>query len=176
MSNPSDRTTPAEPEGMGPQAALRLEYAIIALGIVALILIFQPFSVTLFAIGSGLVVLAGLINNLLPLAQPGVKARSVVTIAMVVAMIFGIVLLVSIAGRLSLWRHAADPARSEHRGRQGHGCSAEILGAWLHAIRRRGDCRTGIDHLVAQPLCALGAVPHYARGRSDHRHLRHQGG
>ena len=76
---------------------MRLEYFIIGLGIFALILIFQPFSVTLFAIGSVLVVLAGLVNNLLPLAQPGVKVRSVVTIAMVVAMIFCIVLLVSIA-------------------------------------------------------------------------------
>jgi hypothetical protein len=82
--------------GMTPKAALRLEFFIIGLGIFALILIFQPFSLTLFAIGSGLVVLAGLINNLLPLAQPGVPVRSVITVGMVVAMIFCIVLLVSI--------------------------------------------------------------------------------
>ena len=82
--------------GMSPAAALRLEFFIIGLGLFALILIFQPFSLTLFAIGSGLVVLAGLINNLLPLAQPGVPARSVVTVGMVVAMVFCIVLLVSI--------------------------------------------------------------------------------
>lgn len=86
-----------EQEGMSPQAALRLEYFIIGLGIFALILIFQPFSLTLFAIGSVVVVLAGLINNLLPLAQPGVKLRSVINIAMIVAMIFCIVLLISIA-------------------------------------------------------------------------------
>ncbi len=79
-----------------PRCALRLEYFIIGLGIFALVLIFQPFSLTLFAIGSGLVVLAGLVNNLLPLAQPGVPVRSVVTVALVVAMIFCIVLLVSI--------------------------------------------------------------------------------
>ena len=42
------------------------------------------------------VVVAGLVNNLLPLAQPGVQARSVITVAMVVAMIFCIVLLVAI--------------------------------------------------------------------------------
>ena len=84
-------------QGMTRQAALRLEYFIIGLGIFALILIFQPFSVTLFAIGACLVVVAGLINNLLPMAQPGVKLRSVITIAMVVAMIFCIVLLVAIA-------------------------------------------------------------------------------
>lgn len=82
--------------GMGGVAALRMEYAIIALGVLALIMIFQPFSLTIFAIGCGLVVLAGLVNNLLPLAQPQVPARSVVTIAMVVAMIFCIVLLISI--------------------------------------------------------------------------------
>jgi cytochrome c biogenesis factor len=82
--------------GMGPVAALRLEYAIIGLGVLALLLIFQPFSITLFTIGCILVVLAGLVNNLLPLAQPGVSARSVVKIAMVVAMIFCIALLVSI--------------------------------------------------------------------------------
>ena len=40
--------------------------------------------------------LAGLVNNLLPLAQPGVPKRSVVKVALVVAMIFCIVLLVSI--------------------------------------------------------------------------------
>ena len=79
-----------------PKSALKMEYAIIGLGILALVMIFQPFSITLFTIGSMLVVLAGLINNLLPLAQPGVKIRSIITIAMVVAMIFCITLLVSI--------------------------------------------------------------------------------
>ena len=83
--------------GMTARAALRLEFFIIGLGLFALVLIFQPFSLTLFAIGSGLVVLAGLVNNLLPLAQPGVPLRSVAVVALVVAMIFCIVLLVSIA-------------------------------------------------------------------------------
>jgi hypothetical protein len=83
--------------GMSPKEALRLEFFIIGLGLLALVLIFQPFSLTLFAIGSGLVVLAGLVNNLLPLAQPGVSARTVVKVALVVAMIFCIVLLVSIS-------------------------------------------------------------------------------
>ena len=82
--------------GMSPRSALRLEFFIIGLGLFALVLIFQPFSLTLFAIGSGLVVLAGLVNNLLPLAQPGVSVRSVVVVSLVVAMIFCIVLLVSI--------------------------------------------------------------------------------
>ena len=81
---------------MSPAAARKLEYMIIGLGVLALLMIFQPFNISLFAIGCILVVLAALINNLLPLAQPGVPARSVVTAAMIVAMIFCIVLLVSI--------------------------------------------------------------------------------
>ena len=87
----------ATERGMTPQAAWRLEAFIIGLGIFALILIFQPFSLTLFAVGSGLVVLAALINNLLPLAEPGVPPRTVVLVGLIVAMIFCIVVLVAIA-------------------------------------------------------------------------------
>ena len=83
-------------KGLSTIGALRLEAFIIGLGILALLLIFQPFSITLFAIGSGLVVLAGLINNLLPLAKPGVKVRTIITVALVVALIFCCVLLISI--------------------------------------------------------------------------------
>jgi len=83
-------------KGLSPSGALRLEALIIGLGILALLLIFQPFSITLFAIGSGLVVLAGLVNNLLPLARPGTRVRTIVTVALVVALIFCCVLLISI--------------------------------------------------------------------------------
>jgi hypothetical protein len=85
------------PDGsLTPAGALRLEAFIIGLGILALILIFQPLSLTLFAIGSGLVVLAGLINNLLPLARPGTRIRTLVSVTLVVALVFCIVLLISI--------------------------------------------------------------------------------
>lgn len=83
--------------GMGPKAALRLEIFIIGLGLLALVMIFQPFSMTVFAIGSGLVVVAGLINNLLPLARPSVSLWTVLKVALVVIMIFCIALLISIA-------------------------------------------------------------------------------
>jgi cytochrome c biogenesis factor len=82
--------------GMSAITARKLEYGIIGLGVLALVMIFQPFSLTLFTIGAMLVVIAGLTNNLLPLAQPGVPPRTVVTVAMGVAMIFCIVLLVAI--------------------------------------------------------------------------------
>ena len=83
-------------EGMTPSAARKLEHTIIGLGVLALLMIFQPFNILLFAIWCVLVVLAGLFNNLLPLAQAGVSKRSVVDAAMIVAMIFCIVLLVAI--------------------------------------------------------------------------------
>jgi hypothetical protein len=83
-------------EGMSVSTARRIEFTIIGLGILALVLIFQPFSITVFTFGCMLVVLAGLLNNLLPMAQPGVKFSAFITVTMVVAMIFGIVLLVSI--------------------------------------------------------------------------------
>jgi hypothetical protein len=78
-------------------AARRLEWSIIALGIVALALIFQPFSLTMFGIGCGLVVFAGLANNLLPLCQPGTTVRSIVVATVIVAFAFIVVMLVSIA-------------------------------------------------------------------------------
>jgi hypothetical protein len=82
--------------GLTPTAARTLEYSIIGLGVFALLMIFQPFNISLFTVGCALIVLAGLVNNLLPLAQPGVPKRSLVTVAMVVAMIFCIVLLAAI--------------------------------------------------------------------------------
>ena len=88
---------PDIPGGMSKSVALRLEMFIIGLGLFGLVLIFQPFSITLFGVGSAIVVLAGLVNNLLPMAQPGVPLRSVLTIGLVVAMIFCIVLLLSIS-------------------------------------------------------------------------------
>lgn len=83
-------------QGMTPKFALRLEFFIIGIGVLALFLIFQPFSMALFAVGSMLVVVAGLMNNLLPMAKPGVQFQSVIRTGMIVLMIFCIVLLISI--------------------------------------------------------------------------------
>lgn len=88
--------TQAPEKTLSAGGALRLEAFIIGLGILALLLIFQPLSITLFAIGSGLVVLAALLNNLLPLAKPGTRIRSIVTVALVVALIFCCALLIAI--------------------------------------------------------------------------------
>jgi len=81
--------------GMKPGTARALEYTIIGIGVTALILIFQPFSLALFGVGCGLVVLAGLANNLLPLSQPGVPVSSVVRAAVIVAVLFLVVTALS---------------------------------------------------------------------------------
>ena len=91
--SPSARET----VGLSPSAASRLEWSIIGLGVVALALIFQPFSLALYGLGCALVVLAGLANNLLPLCQPGTTLRSIVIAAVIVALAFFAVMLISIA-------------------------------------------------------------------------------
>jgi hypothetical protein len=82
---------------MSAQTATRLEFAIIGLGFFALLLIFQPFSLALFGGGCALVIVAGLVNNLLPLCQPGVPIRSLVNCGLIVAGIFVALLIVAIA-------------------------------------------------------------------------------
>jgi len=83
--------------GMSPPAAQRLEWTFIGLGILALALIFQPFSLTLYGLGCALVVFAGLANNLLPLCQPGVTYRSLFIAALIVALAFCVIMLISIS-------------------------------------------------------------------------------
>ena len=79
-------------EGMSVKTATYVEYGIIGLGILALVLIFQPFSLTLFGVDCALVIFAGLINNLLPLCEPGVPLATLVRMALV---IFGIFIAVT---------------------------------------------------------------------------------
>jgi hypothetical protein len=85
-------------EGMSVKTATYVEYGIIGLGILALVLIFQPFSLTLFGVGCALVVFAGLINNLLPLCEPGVPLGTLIRIAL---MIFGIFIAVTLLAILA---------------------------------------------------------------------------
>ena len=83
--------------GMSAAGAQRLEWSIIGLGILALAFIFQPLSLTLYGVGCALVVFAGLVNNLLPLCHPGTTVRSLVVAALIVALTFCVVMLISIS-------------------------------------------------------------------------------
>ncbi len=78
---------------LSARQARLLERSIIGLCIGALALIFQPFSLTLFGVGAGLVIVGGLALNLVPLCRPGVPARSIVLVGLVI-----LTVLVVIAG------------------------------------------------------------------------------
>ncbi len=74
----------AAPRVLSARQARLLERSIIGLCLVALALIFQPFSLTLFGVGAGLVIVGGLAFNLMPVCRPGVPVRSLVRVALVV--------------------------------------------------------------------------------------------
>jgi hypothetical protein len=86
--------------GMSARTAAMIENSIIGICILALVLIFQPFSLALFSIGCGLVVFGGLAFNLVPLCQKGTPLRSVVIAGLIV-----VVALLVVAGlaMLSAW-------------------------------------------------------------------------
>ena len=85
---------------MTSKQAKSIEYTIIAVSVVALILLFQPFSLQLYSVGAGLVVLAGLALNLLPLCVPGRPIKSLMTGAIVIVVVFVIVTLLALGSAL----------------------------------------------------------------------------
>ena len=87
---------PGAAPGMSAATARGIEYAIIGLCALALVLIFQPFSLTLYGIGAGLVVLGGLAFNLIPHCRPGVPLRWLLTVALIVLTILLVVFLLAL--------------------------------------------------------------------------------
>ncbi len=85
-----------QPKLMGRTNARRVENGIIALGVSALIMIFQPFSLTFFSIGCVLVVIAGLSNNLLPVCKPEGTWRGFFRVALIILTIFVVVVAIAI--------------------------------------------------------------------------------
>ncbi|MGE0116334.1 MAG: hypothetical protein AB7S71_23105 [Dongiaceae bacterium] len=83
--------TVAKREGMSARQAQSVEWSIIALCILALALIFQPFWLPLYSIGAGLVVLGGLAFNLVPLCRPGVPRRKLINAGITVLLLLLIV-------------------------------------------------------------------------------------
>ncbi len=88
------------PRGMTRGQARGIELVIVSISVAALVLLFQPFSIQLYSIGAGLVVLAGLAFNLVPLCQPGKPFRSLVNGAIIVVVIFAIVTLLALGSAL----------------------------------------------------------------------------
>ena len=86
--------------GMTVGQAKTIEYAIIAISLLSLILLFQPFSLGLYSLGAGLVVFAGLAFNLVPLCTPGRPFRSLVKGAAVIVVVFIVVTLLALGSAL----------------------------------------------------------------------------
>jgi len=69
---------------MSRMQARAIEFSIIGLCLISLGFIFQPFSKTVYAVGAGLVVLAGLAFNLVPHCVEGRPLRSLLRVALIV--------------------------------------------------------------------------------------------
>ena len=131
-------------DGIGAATAQRLEWGLIGIGILALALIFQPFSLPLFGVGCALVVFAGLANNLLPLCQPGTTPRSLLVASVIVALTFFVVMIISIVAAYLygvFFVNAVAPDTSEPFYRQpfvwGGAAIAVALAALLTSLLRR---------------------------------------
>jgi hypothetical protein len=95
----SDRqATPAT--GMSVRTARAVEYTIIGFCILALAMIFQPFLLALFTIGSAAVVFGALAFNLVPLAVPGTPVRSLAFAGVIVLILLIVIIGLAI---LSAW-------------------------------------------------------------------------
>ncbi len=86
--------------GMSVSQAKMVESAIIFVSVLSLVLLFQPFSLALYSVGAGLVVLAGLAFNLVPLCTPGRTFGSLARGALIIAVIFVIVTLLALGSAL----------------------------------------------------------------------------
>lgn len=91
-----DMTDTVKQPGMTRIQAKRLELGIIALCLIALVMIFQPFSIFLFSAGAVLVVVGGLAFNLVPMCTAGTKLSAVMRSAGIVILVFIVVTLLSI--------------------------------------------------------------------------------
>jgi len=92
-----EQTSPAPASvGMTARQARTVELIIVGVSLLSLVLLFQPFSLALYSVGAGLVVLAGLAFNLVPLCTPGRTFGSLAKGALVVAIIFVVVTLLAL--------------------------------------------------------------------------------
>ena len=70
-------------EGLTKKQARVVERTIVGFSILSLVFLFQPFSMTLYAIGCVAVVIGGLAFNLVPLCVEGVKSSQLIKIGLI---------------------------------------------------------------------------------------------
>jgi hypothetical protein len=95
--------------GMTARQARTVEFSIVGASLLALVLIFQPFSLELFTLGAAAIVIVGLAFNLVPLAQPGRTWRSLGIAVIVIVVAFAIVTLLSL-GMAEVYGYYVTPA------------------------------------------------------------------
>jgi len=86
--------------GMTVNQAKTIEFAIIFVSVLSLVLLFQPFSLELYSVGAGLVVIAGLAFNLVPFCAAGRSFRSLLNATLVIVVIFIVVTLLALGSAL----------------------------------------------------------------------------
>jgi hypothetical protein len=109
----SDRAAVAR-RGLSARQARTIESVIVGASVLALVLIFQPFSVTLFTLGAAAIVIVGLAFNLVPLCQPGKPVRALVTATIVIIVIFAIVTALALASAKIYAYYVTPPPESEN--------------------------------------------------------------
>ena len=83
--------TNAKRRGISTRTARTLEYGIVGASILALAMIFQPFSLQLFTFGAAAIVIVGLAFNMVPLCEPGKPVRSLLIALIVIVVAFAII-------------------------------------------------------------------------------------
>lgn len=73
-----------------------IERSVIALCLAAMVMIFQPFSMTLFSYGCVLVVVGGLVFNIVPFCRQGVPVSKLYKVLLIVFIILIIAALLGI--------------------------------------------------------------------------------
>ncbi len=67
-----------------------IERLIIALCVLSILAIFQPFSLTLFGVGCVTVVIGALAFNLVPLCREGVPVRALLKVSLIIIIILAV--------------------------------------------------------------------------------------
>ena len=92
----ADQRESAIRTGMSATQARWLERLIIALSVLSILFIFQPFSLPLFTVGCVLVVVFALAFNLVPFCRAGTTARQLMRVVMIILIILVIAALLGI--------------------------------------------------------------------------------
>ena len=88
-------------KALSKKQAKTLRMCILALCVISLICIFQPFSLALFTMGSIGVILGGLIFNVMPFCQEGVPIKTIIKTALTIAYILiGFIAIASLVSYL----------------------------------------------------------------------------